>query len=81
MFDEIAKRALDGVSDEDVRKANLSSKLIAAGIAVDKAMILRNQGPSVINVQVLMNIASMIRGDLPNQPQSPPLLSPPKNEK
>lgn len=77
LFDDIAHKTLTGVSDEDVRKASLLQKLTAAGIAVDKGLLLRGQ-PTGIDVHILMDVASMLRGDrssLPNQ--SPPVLSPP----
>lgn len=63
LFDAIGKRTLDNVSDEDVHKASLLQKLTSAAICVDKAMVLRGQAPSVVDVHVLLDIASMIRGD------------------
>jgi hypothetical protein len=87
LFDDIAQRTLDGVTAADIEKASLLQKLTSAGISVDKALLLRGQGTSAIDVHVLLDIAAIVRGDtlnqssLPNHPQSPPLLSPPGNQK
>lgn len=87
LFDAITQRTLRGVTDEDIRKSSLLQKMTSAGISIDKALLLRGQATSTVDVHVLMDIASMIRGDrsnqssLPNQPQSPPLLPPPENQK
>lgn len=87
LFDSITHRVLSGVTDEDVQKSSLLQKMTAAGISIDKALLLRGQATSTIDVHVLLEIAAIVRGDrrnqssLPNQPQSPPLLSPPENQK
>ena len=77
LFDSITQRTLRGVTDEDIRKSSLLQKMTSAGISIDKALLLRGQATSTVDVHVLMEIMAIVRGDLPNQPQSPPLLSPP----
>jgi hypothetical protein len=61
MFDDVAHRTLAGVSDEDVKKASLLQKMTSAGIAIDKAAMLRDELPPTINVQILLDMAEMIR--------------------
>lgn len=61
MFDEVAYRTVAGVSDKDIEKANLVQKLTSAGIAVDKAAMLRNEYPVAINVTALLDVAEAIR--------------------
>ena len=77
LFDAITQRTLRGVTDEDIRKSSLLQKMTSAGISIDKALLLRGQATSTVDIHVLMEIMAIVRGDLPNQPQSPPLLSPP----
>jgi hypothetical protein len=70
LFDGITERTLRGVTDEDIRKSSLLQKMTAAGISIDKALLLRGQATSTVDVHILLDIASMIRGD--RQPQLPP---------
>jgi len=84
MFDTITHRTLRGVTDEDIRKSSLLQKMTSAGISIDKALLLRGEGPPTLDVHVLLDVASMIRGDRsspPNQPQSPLALPAPENQK
>lgn len=73
LFDDVAHRSLTSISDEDVHKASLLQKLTSAGIAVDKALLLRGQ-PTGIDVHVLINMAAMLRGDQRNPPALPPAI-------
>jgi hypothetical protein len=81
LFDGVGKQTLDAVSDEDVRKASLLQKMTSAAICVDKAAMLRGQATSTIDIHVLMDLLAIVRGDNLDQPQSPPLLPPPENQK
>src|ERR1017187_1025246 len=76
MFDAITDRTLRGVTDEDIRKSSLLQKLTAAGISIDKALLLRGQATSNVDVHVLMEMLALIRGDRQEQP--PATLSLPK---
>lgn len=46
-FDRIASRILGGVTDKKIRDANLQQTLTSAGIAVDKARLLRGEPTSI----------------------------------
>jgi hypothetical protein len=61
MFDDVAHRTLAGVTQKDIEKANLMQKLTSAGIAVDKAAMLRGQPTVGINVVALLDVAELIR--------------------
>jgi|GEM_PF-3553289 hypothetical protein len=61
MFDSVAHRTLAGVTSEDIQKANLVQKMTSAGIAIDKAAMLRDQLPPTINVTVLMDVVEAIK--------------------
>ena len=74
MFDGITQRTLAGVSAEDITKASLLQKLTSAGISIDKSLLLRGMATSTVDVHVLLDIASMIRGDRPAPPPAIPSL-------
>jgi len=61
MFDSVAHRIVGAVTPEDIQKANLVQKLTSAGIAVDKASMLRGELPPAINVTVLLDVMEAIR--------------------
>jgi hypothetical protein len=61
MFDSVAHRTLAGVTSEDIQKANLVQKMTSAGIAIDKAAMLRDQLPPTINLTVLMEAVVAIK--------------------
>jgi hypothetical protein len=61
MFDHVAHRIVNAVSPEDVTKATLQQKLVSAGIAVDKAAFLRGEIPPTVNVNVLLDLVTVIR--------------------
>lgn len=60
-YKELAARILGSVTEEDIRKANLTAKLIASGIAIDKATLLENGTPNLPNITILLQIADTIR--------------------
>ena len=61
MFDTVAHRVVSSVSDKDVERASLVQKLTSAGIAVDKASMLRGESPGPLNVHVLLEAVSIVR--------------------
>ncbi len=61
MFDNVTERTLSSVTDEDIRKSSLQQKMVSAGIAVDKAAMLRGELPPTINVNLLLDVADIIR--------------------
>lgn len=73
MFDDVAERTLEGVTDEDVTKASLQQKMVSAGIAIDKSAMLRGQLPPVLNVTLLLDIASSIRRERDERDPGPTL--------
>jgi len=61
MFDHVAHRTLAAVSATDVEKATLQQKLVSAGIAVDKAAMLRGELPPIINITLLTDAVEAIK--------------------
>lgn len=61
MFDHVAHRIVGSVTPEDVTKASLQQKMVSAGIAVDKAALLRGEIPATVNVTVLLDAVAAIR--------------------
>ncbi len=61
MFDQVAHRIVGAVTPEDVGKATLQQKMVSAGIAVDKAALLRGEIPATVNVHVLLDAVQAIR--------------------
>jgi hypothetical protein len=61
MFDQVAGRVLDAVTQKDIEKANLVQKMTSAGIAIDKAAMLRGEMPSAINMVAVLDLAELIR--------------------
>ena len=61
MFDSVAHQTLAGVTAEDVERATLQQKLVSAGIAVDKAALLRGEAPMSINLNLFADVAEAIR--------------------
>lgn len=51
-FEQITERILDAVTETDIAKADLKSKMIAAGVAIDKGRLIRGQ--STANMAVFM---------------------------
>jgi hypothetical protein len=62
MCDSIAHRTMSAVSATDIEKASLKDKMISTGIAIDKAACLRGEVPITVNVSVLLDAVSAIRG-------------------
>lgn len=60
IYDAIQQRALECVTSAKLQKSSAPSLVTAAAILEDKARLVRGQATG-INVQVLMDVASMIR--------------------
>lgn len=76
MFDKVIHRVISSVSDTDIAKANLLQKATTAGICVDKAAMLRNELPSIINVHVLIDVLEALRQREQPYKHLPPALPP-----
>ena len=49
-FEDLGVRLITSISDEDILKLNCYQRVIAAGIAVDKFRLLRNESTENINI-------------------------------
>ena len=50
LYEDLSKKILVSISDEDIKKANLRDRLISAGIATDKSQLLK--GGSTQNILI-----------------------------
>jgi len=62
IYDATKQRFLESITPEKLEKLPATSAVIAAGILHDKAALMRGQATG-INVQVLLDVASMLRRD------------------
>jgi IS30 family transposase len=53
-YEQLARRFLSSITDEDVTKINAYQRMVAAGIATDKMRLLRDQSTS--NVSLLSRL-------------------------
>ena len=56
MFQYLAWRILEGVSEKDIEKASLKDKMLSAAIGVDKALLLDGQPTQILSVPQMENI-------------------------
>lgn len=49
-FEDLGMRLITSISDEDILKLNCYQRVIAAGIAVDKFRLLRNESTEIISI-------------------------------
>ena len=81
MFDSVAHRTLVGVTSEDIQKSTLQQKMVSAGIAVDKAALLRDQPTARIDVSALLEVVDAIKAqERVERPSQAPALLPPEPE-
>ena len=52
-FEDLGVRLITSISDEDILKLNCYQRVIAAGIAVDKFRLLRNESTSNISIATI----------------------------
>jgi hypothetical protein len=62
VYDAIQQRCLESVTSEKLRKTSAPGLVTAAAILEDKARLIRGQATG-INIQVLMDVAEMIRNE------------------
>ena len=79
MFDHVAHRIVGAVTPEDVSKATLQQKMVSAGIAVDKAALLRGEIPTTVNVTVLLDLVQAIKEKRSAEESARPQLTMPGN--
>lgn len=56
MFQYLAWRILEGVSETDIEKASLKDKMLSAAIGVDKGLLLDGQPTQILSIQQMDNI-------------------------
>lgn len=49
-FDDIAKRMLSSITDSDITRLNAYHRTLSAGIATDKARLLKGQSTQIVDV-------------------------------
>ncbi len=52
-FEDLGVRLITSISDDDIQKLNCYQRVIAAGIAVDKFRLLRNESTENININTI----------------------------
>ncbi len=50
-YDGLARRMIESITDEDIRKLNAYQRTIAAGICTDKTRLLNNQSTENISIE------------------------------
>ena len=59
LFSTNARRVLESVTDEDIAKAGLRDKAVAAGIYTDKTLLLQGQPTQVMSVKELQSLEEL----------------------
>ncbi len=59
IFDDLAKRMVGSITDEDIKKLNAYQRTVSAAIATDKAQLLKGQ--PTMNVGVLVQVLDVLR--------------------
>ena len=59
IFDDLAKRMVGSITDEDINKLNAYQRTVSAAIATDKAQLLKGQ--PTMNVGVLVQVLDVLR--------------------
>lgn len=67
VFEELAHRMIESITDQDITKLNAYQRTVSGAIATDKAQLLK--GEPTMNVGLLLEVASIIRGDRDDKPQ------------
>ena len=60
LFEGIARRTIEKVTDLDIEKAGLRDKMVAAGIATEKSLLLKGELPS-FDVTILVQLLDAVR--------------------
>ena len=61
MFERIAVRTIEAISEKDIKNASLLQKMTSAAISIDKMRLLRDQSTANIDVSALLEVASIFR--------------------
>lgn len=61
MYEDLTRRMMNSITDEDICKINAYQRMVASGIATDKARLLRGQ--STVNLAAIYSKALEVRGD------------------
>jgi hypothetical protein len=78
LFEKLTRETLESITTSDIEEASLLQRVTSAGIMVDKTRLLRGESTSNIDVHLLLDIASMIRGDRQDLPRQQPRQLPPE---
>jgi len=61
IFRQKSRDVVTSISDTDISKASLQQKSISSGVLLDKSLLLAGEPTTNINVQVLLDVAGLIR--------------------
>ena len=61
LYEELNRKVLESVTEKDIQSATLLQKATTSGIFTDKMRLLRDESTSNLNVQVLLEVAELIR--------------------
>lgn len=74
LFASVSWRVLSRVTDEDIEKASLRDKLVAAAIATDKIQVLDGEPTQILSVKELENLdglAGLLKVEIERRNQQP----------
>lgn len=63
IFERLTHQTLESITMNDIEKANFLQRVTGAAIMVDKTALLRGGPTEIVDVRVLMDVASLIRHD------------------
>ena len=72
LYQQKAHEIVASISDSDIAAASLQQKAISSGVLLDKSLLLSGQ-PTGINIQVLLDVAALIRRGSDEPPTLPAL--------
>jgi len=55
MYEDMTRRMINSITDEDITKINAYQRMVASGIATDKARLIRGQ--STVNLAAIYSLA------------------------
>ena len=61
MFEDVARRMIESITDESIQSLDAYKKTISAGIATDKMRLLRDQSTDNLGIAVICDLAAKIR--------------------
>jgi hypothetical protein len=63
LYEQRAYEIVEAVTAEDISKASLQQMAVSSGIFLDKSRLLRGESTSNISMEVLMQVAIMVRDE------------------